>query len=120
MNIERFGQYLVNCGLLDEGVIFEALNIQRKKTTPIAQHALYEEDMLTMKQVFTILNYQTETGKKFGEVAMDLGCLTEGDVEKLLAIQKESRPRIGEILVEMGKMSKIQCKDMLEKFHRSK
>ncbi|MCP5003687.1 MAG: hypothetical protein GY941_07000 [Planctomycetes bacterium] len=40
---KRFTQFLVNCGLLDEEAIFDAMNIRKKQTIPIGKLALEEK-----------------------------------------------------------------------------
>ena len=55
----RLGQFLVNSGIVNEEDIYDALNIQRKKTVPIGQLAS-ERKWLTVKQIFEILNAQAD------------------------------------------------------------
>ena len=115
MSIHRFGQFLINHGIVDEDTVYEALNIQKQKTIPIGKIALAEK-MLDVKQIFRILNDQLETPKLFGEIARELGYLNENDVQKLLTLQKLRRPRIGQILVEMNKIDQETCNSMLEAY----
>lgn len=104
-SVSRFGEFLVNKGIVDEEAIWDALNYQRKQTIPIGKIAL-KEKKLTMKQILQILSAQTDTIKRFGEIAVEFGYLTEDDVSNLLEIQRKQRTPIGEILVELKKISK--------------
>ena len=99
----RFGQFLVNSGVLDEVAVYDAMNIQMKMKEPIGMIAL-KEKALTLPHVFNILNKQADTPKFFGEIAVDLEYLDKEGIEKLLAIQQEGMPAIEDILVEMKKI----------------
>lgn len=103
MQSERFGSFLVNRGVVSEGDILEALDLQRKTRPPIGKIALFKK-LLTMKQVVNILNEQCDTHKLFGEIAVELGFLKTEDVEKILEIQKKEGPLLGDALVKLGKM----------------
>lgn len=113
----RFGQFLVNSGVLDEVAVYDAMNIQMKMKEPIGMIAL-KEKALTLPQVFNILNKQADTPKFFGEIAVDLEYLDKEGIEKLLAIQQEGMPAIEDILVEMKKIDNETCAAMLEKFYK--
>ncbi len=117
MNDKRFLQYLVNCGSLDDKVIFDAMNLQKKRRMAFGRVAL-EEKLLTVKQVLTILDEQIDTPKLFGEIAIDLGYLTEKDVLRILEIREERIPRIENILVEMGQISRNELDYLMEKYQK--
>lgn len=108
----RFGQFMVNRGIVEEEAIMDALANQNKQTIPIGKMAL-REDLLNVKQVLQILNVQSDTAKRFGEIAIELGFLKKKDLEMLLELQIKLRPPIGEILVEMKKISKETLKQEL-------
>lgn len=113
----RFGQFMVNRGIVDEEAILDALANQSKQTLPIGKIAL-KEDLLNVKQVLQILNAQSDTAKRFGEIAIELGFFKKKDVEMLLELQIKLRPPIGEILVEMKKISKETLKQELLNYFR--
>lgn len=77
-----------------------------------------KEKVLTLSQVFNILNTQADTPKFFGEIAVNLGYLDKDGIEKLLAIQQEGMPAIEDILVEMKKIDNETCAAMLVKFYK--
>jgi hypothetical protein len=66
---ERFGQFLIKHGIVDEEAVLEALNVQRKRSIVISQIAL-QERMLSINQAFEVLNAQIGTVKLFGELAV--------------------------------------------------
>lgn len=114
--IARFGQWLVNRGLVEESDIIEALNEQHRLTMPVGSLALRER-LLSMKQVFSILNNQVDTPERFGETAVRLGYLTEAQVGALLELQRKSRPPIGELLVRAGLLDRDRLVRELSAFH---
>lgn len=52
MRLKRFGQFLINSGAVNKEDIYDALNMQRKKTF-IGRIAI-KKKLLTINQVYTI------------------------------------------------------------------
>lgn len=116
MEKHRFGQFLINKGLVTEADVFAALSIQAARQHQIGQIAI-KEGLLTVRQTMQVLREQAGTCYFFGEMAVELGFLTEADVEKLLQLQQSSRPRIGEILAGMGKLDAGRLGALLDEYH---
>lgn len=95
-----FVAYLRREALLGEESLALALGRQRAETPQIGRLAL-EQHLLSMRQVFHILERQTQTGKLFGEQAVELGYIDDWHVSMLLQLQQESRPPISESLLQM-------------------
>jgi hypothetical protein len=72
--------------------------------------------MLSINQVFEVLNAQISTAKLFGELAVEKGFLKNKDVERLLDKQKISRPLIGAILVEMNRITSEDIDVLFKEF----
>jgi len=124
--LQKFGQFLVTRGVVNEEAVINALNLQKERTLPIGKIALREK-LLSVKQVFHILNeqgknynngQQGKNYKLFGQIAVELGYLTEQDVRKLLEIQQKSRPLLGELLVEIGALSQHELERELAEYSR--
>jgi len=115
MEVTRFGQFLVNSDVVTEVMVFEALVMQEKRQENIARIAIGKR-FLTVKQVLTIFNKQTDSCVRFTDMAVSLGYLTASEVSELLSLQQQSRPMLGEILVEMGVMDNTTLNLMLDKF----
>jgi hypothetical protein len=64
-----------------------------------------------------ILIFQEESGKRFGEIAVGMGFLTEIKLEQLLGDQKEHYMYFGEALVKLGVISMQEMTKYLEEFH---
>ena len=118
-DMNHFGTFLVQHGLVSTEHIVEALDTQRERQIPIGKIAL-EHHLLRMDQVFEILNRQDDRNLKFGDIALELGYLTRQQVDFLLAIQKGKRSPIGKILMEMGVLSRQQLAEALDAYEQSK
>jgi CBS domain-containing protein len=112
---EHFGQFLVKEGIVTETDVVNALNIQKKRTTPIGELAA-QYNMLTMQDVFNVLNKQQGSSKRFGEIAIEFGYITKESVDVLLRMQQESRPKIGEILVELKKIDQEVIETLFKQY----
>lgn len=110
-----FVAYLRREKLLDEESLSNALERQRTETPQIGRLAL-EQRLLNMRQVFHILEKQTQTGKLFGEQAVDLGYIDDWHVSMLLQLQRESRPPISEGLLQMELCSSKELEQWREAF----
>ena len=113
----RFGQYLINRGLVMEDDIPHALDIQRKQTEAIGKIA-QSEGMLTPEQVVKVLATQSDKPIFFGEAAIWLGFMTAEDLDRLLKKQARNRKPIGEILVDMGVLDKTVLKRELKNYQK--
>ena len=69
--------------------------------------------------MLNILDIQIDSPKLFGEIAVDLGYLTEQELHDLLKLQSQKRPYIGEILVDMKKITEEQLNPLLIEFGRN-
>jgi hypothetical protein len=114
---ERFGQFLIKHGIVDETAVLEALNLQKKRSIAVGQIAL-QERVLSINQIFEVLNAQISTAKLFGELAVEKGFLKNKEVERY-SKAKISRPLLGEILVEMNKITSKDPDFLIKKFKNS-
>lgn len=58
-----------------------------------------------MPQVFAVLKQQADDLRPFGQIAIDLGFLTNEDLQELLLLQTKQERPVTEILVEMHCLS---------------
>jgi hypothetical protein len=72
--------------------------------------------MLSINQVFEVLNAQINTAKLFGELAVGKGFLKNKKFERLLEKQKISRPLLGEIRFKMNQLTSDDLDVLLKKF----
>ncbi len=102
---EEFARYLVDHDLITAEQAVVALDLVRAGTPPIGRLAL-KRGWLDMKQVFAVLSEQAESGLRFGEQAIFMGCLERDQLETLLAEQREVRPGLCAVLYEQGTLTK--------------
>tara|TARA_Y100000294_G_scaffold57631_1_gene54520 strand:- start:237 stop:629 length:393 start_codon:yes stop_codon:yes gene_type:complete len=97
---DDFGRFLISRNVVDEEVVRESLKLQRSKATVIGKLAM-EEKILTLNQVFDILEKKLVKQKFFCQIAVELGFITKAIAHKLLQLQKKRLPPLGDILIEM-------------------
>lgn len=91
-------------GLVTVEQLHEAAATRRRKRPVIGKLAL-KQGMMSMAQVFRVLEQQAFTGELFGEVAVNLGFLNEVDLFKLLQLQAALAPALIDVLVAQGSIS---------------
>ncbi len=98
---DAYLQFLVECDALDEVAALDVMDQQNRETPPIGRLAL-ETEILTMKQVFQILNAQADSDMRFGEIAIGLGFMNGAQLLELLETQKKRRPGLNKLIYELG------------------
>ncbi len=112
-----FGEHLLYEGKIDEYELELALDFQKQKHVTIGVLAV-QEKFLDNSQLCAVLDYQRLKGKGlFGEIAIELGFLSKGDVDTLLDMQKGKHIRIGEVLVLLGAVTRKDMEEALKGFH---
>jgi hypothetical protein len=79
-----------------------AANAIRRKRRPVLGKLALTERILTMAQVFRILEEQAGTNEMFGEIAVRLEFLTEAELAVLLSAQSAMTPPLADVLVDEG------------------
>ena len=98
----RFEEYLIESCAVSPQQITRAIDIRRESRPPIGSLAV-EQEVLTTDQVDLVLAAQDQyVGHRFGELAVDLGLISEGALDDLLALQRERSPSLADVLVDMG------------------
>lgn len=113
-----FVTYLRKDEVLQEGDLQKALERQCAETPPMGRLAL-EQRLLTMQQVFHILEVQVDTGLRFGEQAVALGYLARWQVSALLETQRHVQPSLSDILIQMGLCSVHELGQWRQRFQRA-
>lgn len=115
----KFGEYLIEKGKIDEYELEEALKFQQENHINLGVLAI-RENLLSNKQLCTILDHQRVSGGIFGEIAVELKLLHKNDIDRLLLLQKGSHNFFGDILVLYGAISKGDMEEELKKFYKEK
>jgi len=103
----HFSQYLLENNIVSEQSMQKALVEQRTVRPTVGQLAM-ERKWISRQGIFKILIAQNDphkTGKRFGEIAVDLDLLEMSQVEDLVLAQNHPSNFIGEILVKQGALS---------------
>jgi hypothetical protein len=111
----RFGDYLVDRRLVAASHLNSALDIQNAVNHKLGILATMDE-ILTVSQVYTILEEQRRSGRPFGQVARMLDLINQEHLLRLLDKQSELRMRVGEILVGLGYLTVQQMETALEDY----
>lgn len=112
---KRFGEFLVDKGLIQPEQRDEALTIQEAIYQRLGSLAAVE-DMISVTELYDILDEQKYTGAMFGETAKRMKLLDESQLGELLNIQKKVRMKLGEILVGLFYLQRNTMEAALENF----
>ena len=112
---KRFGEYLVEKGLIEEEQRDEALMIQEAIYQRLGALATVE-DFLSVTQLYDILEEQKYTGTMFGETACKMNLLEDEQLEALLNLQDKVKMKVGEILVGLFYLQRDTMEAALAKF----
>ena len=113
----NFGLHIVRKGLITAEQYIATVEKQLS-LRPMVGTVAIEIGKLSMKEVFQILRDQADSPTKmFGEIALELGLLTEEDLAVILFHQSTGVPPFSEILVELGIMTHYEVEEHLRAFH---
>jgi len=112
---KRFGEFLVERGLLSPEAVEDALAIQSAIHHRLGILALIQE-IISISQIFEILHKQRLTGKPFGEIARQMNLIDEKRLQQLLQQQEQLRMKLGQILVGLLYLTKEEMEKALAQF----
>ncbi len=114
----RFGDYLIEKGIVSKEDLNTALKFQTEKSLRLGALAV-EDGLLTEQQLSVILDRQreVEAAGLFGEIAINMKLLNKEQVSNLLEKQKEYDKITGQILVLSGALSKKEKENELILFY---
>jgi hypothetical protein len=73
-----------------------------------------KEGKLTVAQVFEILGQQARVGGLFGQIARQMGLLSQVELYDLLELQSQLTPTMTEALIALGTITPSQAQLVLE------
>jgi len=112
----KFGDALLELGLITTEQLAEALERQKLGKFPLGQIMVHHQ-MMVSSQVEDVLSYQKSPsgqGVSFGESAIRLGFVTTAQRDEAVAYQKTSQGVLGEMLVKLGYLSEAQRTQVLQ------
>jgi hypothetical protein len=115
----QFGLYLKNKGAISADQLVVALEEQLGSLVPIGQLAL-EENVLSPRDIFTVLQAQSDSpNERFGELAVEMGLMTRGQLMRLLMIQADRKRPIADILVSQGALTQQKAASEMAAYRRA-
>ena len=97
---DDFGRFLISRNVVNVEMVRKAINLQKGKAILIGELAI-QEGILSIDQVFNILEKRLEEQKFFCQIAIELGYMTKTDANNLLKLQKKRLPPLGDILLKI-------------------
>ncbi len=113
------GSLLLEGGALDRSALNRGVaNQQTDRKIPIGQ-ILVQQDKVSADKLDEAITLQNRKRLRLGEVLVELGMVTDGDIQNALREQKNRRgKRIGEVLVELGVLQESALfRTLARKFH---
>ncbi|MDP6624908.1 MAG: hypothetical protein QGG87_00430 [Nitrospinota bacterium] len=112
---DDFGRFLISRNVVNVEMVRKAINLQKSKAILIGELAI-QEGILSIDQVFNILEKRLEEQKFFCQIAVELGYLTKAIAHKLLELQKKRLPPLGDMLLEMKAINQYDLERELRFF----
>jgi hypothetical protein len=113
-----FGEFLLERGLVKEDDLVYALDEQQKNKMPLGQMAV-QKGFMDSKALFKVLTEQRKRvrdANDFGQIAVEMGLLKQGQLEELVESQTTTSELVGNILVTKGLLSREQLVQMLREY----
>jgi hypothetical protein len=115
MGIKFFGQYLIERGAVDSDQIREALKLMQRENRNLGMLA-EAGGILTPEESAKVNSQQRHCDVPFGELAVEMGLLSEEQVDYLLGFQEQTRLRIGQALVRLDFLANERLHELLVQF----
>ncbi len=114
----RFAIYLMRRGVINSDQFARAVEAQLDEQAPLGQLAI-EEGTLTVREVLKVLRVQSDLPHdRFGDTAVELGLLSQQQVNDLLMLQSARRRPMGELLVDLEILTPAQLDREMQAFRR--
>ncbi|MEK9628886.1 MAG: hypothetical protein VW455_07670 [Nitrospinota bacterium] len=114
-----FGEFLLGQGLVKEEDLMNALDEQQQNKMPMGQMAV-QKGFLDSKGLFKILTEQRKRVREandFGNLALEMGLLNQGQVDELIEAQNTTNELLGNLLVAKGALSRDKLVQVLRDYN---
>ena len=112
MYTQFFGNYLFSCGYVTKAQLLPALLRQPHEVVRVSTLALYAGYM-SAQEIESIIKIQNEQGRKFSELAIEQGLLTQAQVLELLNTKAPDFLMLGQTLIDDGAFTYGQFENIL-------
>lgn len=113
--LEFFGQFLVRTKVITVEQLRDALDMMSRENLLLGQLAV-EEGYLSESQANTINREQRYSDKPFGAIGVQMGLLTNDQLDQLLVLQNKRRVQVGEALTRLSFITDDRLVQELRKF----
>ena len=115
MGVKIFGQYLIEQGEIDAEQVRAALDMMDRENRSLGELAT-DEGILTAQDADKVNAEQRHRDCPFGGLAIEMGLLSEGQVDHLVRLQERTRLRIGQALVRLGSLENERLAELLASY----
>lgn len=111
--MKKFGELLVEKGYATEEQVEIALGL-KMATREILGRTLLEKNYITFEQFKALVAYQeANPGKRIGDCAVEMGYVTQKQVEEAMEIQNREKTLLGDLMVDLGFITPEQRDEVL-------
>lgn len=115
MFVQFFGGFLLNKGVVSKAQLIDAMKKESTAHIQLGTLAMHAS-LMDAQQIEDIRIAQTHTDKRFGELCVEKGYLTEEQVNELLASQYPKYLLLGQILEEQGVFDQATFHDLVNEY----
>jgi CheY-specific phosphatase CheX len=115
MSLKFFGQFLIDQGVVDSDQIRAALQLMDEENRSLGELA-EAGGILTAEESAKVNAQQRYCDMPFGDLAVEMGLLSDEQVEYLVGFQDQTRLRIGQALVRLSFLPNERLLKLLVRF----
>jgi len=115
MAVKFFGQYLLEKQVISYEAVLAAISLQERNNLKLGEMAV-EMGYITEADIERAHNAQYSKDMKLGDLLVSQGILNNDQLDKIVARQKETHLYIGEALVRLGAITREELVKYLEEF----
>ncbi len=112
--MRRFGEILLDEGMISDNQLHEALSIQKHASLKVGE-VMLQQGSIKPHHIEDVLIHQRDIAPalRFGEIAIHLNLVDANKVAEAIRYQQTSKGMLGDILVELGYITEKQRIDIM-------
>lgn len=111
--MKKFGELVVEKGYATEEQVEIALGLNMA-TRDVLGRTLLEKNYIDFEQFKALVAYQeANSAKRIGDCAVELGYVTQAQVNEAMSIQNERKTFLGDMMVDLGFITPEQRDEVL-------
>ena len=112
MGVKFLGQYLIECGEVKAEQVRAALELMDAENQSIGELAV-KGRIISTADADKVNAEQRHRDMPFGELAAEMGLLSEEQIDNLVQLQWRTRLRVGQALVRLGHLGNVRLEELL-------